>query len=252
MGNIDWRALLNLWSVLDYLTKYNAKAGQGSKHLAKLLEDVIEIIYKYEVEDGIHDLWRRTVMKFYNKILGDRDYSLLEVTHFVLKLPATLSSFPEVQGVSVSSWAALKAPHVIRKMGLKSRVTHLTKIELFSQRHELARPKSIHDSDLTNLSFYAFWRMFDVQKQRLVRRQREKIISITGCGWPSHANQNSPHHEEYARKTLYAYMPCLDLQGVEFIDACVQDNFSNSWKLALEMFVKDPSNIWCPPWIRRN
>jgi hypothetical protein len=24
LGNIDWRALLNLWSVLEYLTKYTA------------------------------------------------------------------------------------------------------------------------------------------------------------------------------------------------------------------------------------
>ena len=33
LGNIDWRPLLNLWSVMEYLTKYTAKAGKGSKHL---------------------------------------------------------------------------------------------------------------------------------------------------------------------------------------------------------------------------
>ena len=31
LGNIDWRALINLWSVLDYLTKYATKPGTGSK-----------------------------------------------------------------------------------------------------------------------------------------------------------------------------------------------------------------------------
>ena len=30
LGNIDWRPLLNLWAVLEYLTKYTAKAGKGS------------------------------------------------------------------------------------------------------------------------------------------------------------------------------------------------------------------------------
>ena len=30
LGNIDWRPLLNLWSVLEYLTKYTAKGGQAS------------------------------------------------------------------------------------------------------------------------------------------------------------------------------------------------------------------------------
>ena len=28
-GNLDWRGLLNLWSVREYLTKYTAKAGNG-------------------------------------------------------------------------------------------------------------------------------------------------------------------------------------------------------------------------------
>ena len=38
LGNIDWRALINLWSVLDYLTKYAGKGGKGAKHLGKLFE----------------------------------------------------------------------------------------------------------------------------------------------------------------------------------------------------------------------
>ena len=32
-GNIGWRALLNLWAVLEYLTKYANKAGKGSASL---------------------------------------------------------------------------------------------------------------------------------------------------------------------------------------------------------------------------
>ena len=76
MGNIDWRPLLNLWAVLEYLTKYNAKVGKGSKKLGSLFEDVLQKIYDFEEEDGLHDMWRRTVMKFYSHILGDRDYFL--------------------------------------------------------------------------------------------------------------------------------------------------------------------------------
>ena len=49
LGNVDWRPLINLWSVLEYLTKYSAKSGKGSQHLATLF-----------------DLWRRTISKFYN------------------------------------------------------------------------------------------------------------------------------------------------------------------------------------------
>ena len=64
LGNIDWRALINLWSVLDYLTKYAGKGGKGSKHLGKLFEDVLDKVFQFEIEDGIHDMWRRTIMKF--------------------------------------------------------------------------------------------------------------------------------------------------------------------------------------------
>ena len=64
LGNIDWRALLNLWSVLDYLTKYAGKPGQGSVHLGVLFDEVLKKLNQYEEEDGIHDLWRRTIMKF--------------------------------------------------------------------------------------------------------------------------------------------------------------------------------------------
>ena len=44
LGNVDWRPLLNIWSVLEYLTKYNAKAGGGSKNLTRVLCDVVDNI----------------------------------------------------------------------------------------------------------------------------------------------------------------------------------------------------------------
>ena len=56
LGNIDWRPLLNLWTVLEYLTKYTAKAGKGSKHLGKVFEDVLDKVFQFELEDGIHDM----------------------------------------------------------------------------------------------------------------------------------------------------------------------------------------------------
>ena len=60
-----WRPLINLWSVLEYLTKYTAKVGKATKHLGKLFGDVVATVCEYEQEDGVHDLWRRTIMKLY-------------------------------------------------------------------------------------------------------------------------------------------------------------------------------------------
>ena len=39
------------------------------------------------------------------------------------------------------------------------------------------------------------------------------MIALTGNGWPTQAKRSHKFHEEYAKKTLYAYMPCAGLQG---------------------------------------
>ena len=69
-GNIDCRALLNLWAVFEYLTKYAAKAGKGSASLGSMFRSAVELVEDFEQEDGLHDLWRKAIMKFYSKALG--------------------------------------------------------------------------------------------------------------------------------------------------------------------------------------
>ena len=66
--------MINLWSVLEYLTKYTAKASKPTKHVGALFEDVVHRVMSFEEEDGAHDLWRRAIMKFYNQMLANRDY----------------------------------------------------------------------------------------------------------------------------------------------------------------------------------
>ena len=107
-GNVDWRPLINLWSVLEYLSKYTAKAGKATQHIGKLFGEVASRVCEFENEDGIHDLWRRTIMKFYSKLIGNRDYTLFEVVHFGLRLPGVLHNFGPVETVSVSNWATVK------------------------------------------------------------------------------------------------------------------------------------------------
>ena len=151
LGNIDWRALINLWSVLDYLTKYAGKGGKGSKHLGKLFEDVVDKIFQFELEDGIHDMWRRTIMKFYSRILGDRDYSLFEVMHFGLRLPGVLSSFGDVHKASVSNWGTLKRREAIAKLKADEDVSNSSALQKFNRRSELQLPKQITSTDLENI-----------------------------------------------------------------------------------------------------
>ena len=163
LGNIDWRPLLNLWAVLDYLTKYNAKAGKGSKKLAQVFTEVLEQICEWDDDNGLHDLWRRMIFKCYSRVLGGRDYSLLETMHYGLRLPATISSFGNVKSVSVSHWSSLKRRRQIEGAEENARITNFTKLEAFDRRALLARSPLIADHELLDLSMYAFWRLFDVE-----------------------------------------------------------------------------------------
>ena len=164
-------------------------------------------------------------MKFYFKILGDRDYSLFEVMHFGLRLPHTLSSFGETVSANVSNWCTLKSGFHVRTSGRHERITNFSKLELFNFRENLQHSAAFSENDLRGISFYAFWRLFDVRNGRIFTRHREAIVSGTGTGWPTQANAKNPQHAQYAKQTLYAYMPCADLRGTDYIDDCVLTYF---------------------------
>ena len=99
--------------------------------MGTLFEDVLLAMHQHEEEDGVHDLWRRTIMKFYSKVIGDREYSVFETVHFGLRLPATLSSLPHTVSASVSDWATLKNASERGKLKAGDRVTNLSKKEIF-------------------------------------------------------------------------------------------------------------------------
>lgn len=131
-------------------------------------------------------------------------------------------------------------------------MTHNSKLQFFNKRCSFQRAVHLPLEHLHNISFYAFWRLFDVHSNRLSRRQREAIVSISGTGWPSQAQKIHPRHLYYAKHTLYAYMPCLGDRGTDYIDECVDEFYGGSWREALKAFVLDVDNVWCPKWIRRN
>ena len=191
-------------------------------------------------------------MKSYNQILGGRDYSLLETMHFGLRLPGTLSSFGNVDNISVSNWAPLKRGAALQFSKSTDRASHRSRIELFNERCNLNRSTKISEEELRGLSFYAFWRIFDVHKNTISKKKKERFIGLTGLGWPAHAKTTHPKHEEYARNTLIAYSPCPGNAGTEYIATMVQEHFDGDWRRALRAFVLDPTCKWCPTWVQRN
>ena len=84
--------------------------------------------------------------------------------------------------------------------------------------------------------------MFHVEKDRLVRRRSDKMLALNGAGWPHQASQSHAQHVDYAKRTLYAYMPRQGIYGTEYIDAAVSKYFHNDWAHALHKFVTDVSD----------
>ena len=128
LGNIDWRALLNLWAVLEYLTKYATKLGTGTSSLQKTFAHVVQIVEDFETEDGLRDLWRTAVMKFYSRAIGGRDFSLLETVHYGLRLPNTVSNFGPVRTLSLSGWPTVRTRRDLQLQAPTGRATYLNKI----------------------------------------------------------------------------------------------------------------------------
>ena len=93
--------------------------------------------------------------------------------------------------------------------------------------------------------------MSNSKMENIVQKRKEKMVAVTGAGWPSQAKRSHAQHEEYARKTLYSYMPCQGLAGTNYVEAAVREYYGTFGK-ALADFVQDRNNCWCPKWVRRN
>ena len=167
-------------------------------------------------------------MKFYNRILGDRDYTLFEVTRVGLRLPPVLSSFGDVFNASLSDWRALRPSAQIALAGPDESVESANKVDLFDARGSLRRPNTISEADLCNLSFYRFWRQYYYYSGSLHRRQKERFLSLSATGHPQWACREHPKHEFYARQTLRAYAPCPGLAGLGYLEGAVSKWYGDS------------------------
>ncbi len=96
MGNVDWRPCLNLWAVVQYISKYATKAPEGSRNMQEMLRAAAEEVCKYTREGEPVDYLRKALQKFYSKSIGGRDFSMFEAVHLGLDLPFVFPLTPVV------------------------------------------------------------------------------------------------------------------------------------------------------------
>ena len=150
MGNVDWRPCLNLWAVVEYITKYATKAPRGSRKMGEVLNDAVAEVCKYTPQEQEGSVGWRSLQKFYSRMLGERDYSLFEAVHIGLGLPLMYNAMPVVSLSTLGS-RALKTGKHLAECGPLDSVEWNSKVDEFDRRLQVVQKKS-HRAERGGLS----------------------------------------------------------------------------------------------------
>ena len=121
MGNVDWRPCLNLWAVVQYVTKYATKAPKGSRRLQEVLQDSVDEVCRYVPEGEGQDFLRRSIQKFFARTLGERDFHAYEALQLGLGLPLVVPLMPVVS-LNTSGARPLKSGKALKDAGSETPV----------------------------------------------------------------------------------------------------------------------------------
>jgi len=210
MGNIDWRPVLNLWAVVQYVTKYATKAPKGSRKLNEVLKDAVDEVCTYVPEGEGADFLRRSIQKFFARTLGERDFHAYEAMHLGLQLPLVIPLMPVVS-LNTSGARPLKAYSVLKEAPADTPVHYDSRVDKFNKRLQLVRKQiahgdgSIQEAEVRDVSLYEFWWKFAVYRGRVKRSTRPVCLMVTPCFSADCANVEHASHESYARAAVIAY-----------------------------------------------
>ena len=160
LGNVDWRPCLNLWAVVEYVTKYATKAPKGSRRLGEVLQSAVDEVCKYEQEGTGVDLLRQSLKKVFARTLGDRDFTLFEAVHLGLGLPQVFELLPTVS-LNTYGTKRLKPASVVAAQGEDEPVTEDSKVDWFDNRLALLRAQNrgkrqpdVSEAEIRDVSFF--------------------------------------------------------------------------------------------------
>ena len=223
MGNIDWRPVLNLCAVVQYVTKYATKAPKGSRRLQEVLKDAVDEVCEYVPEGEGQDFLRRAIQKFFARSLGDRDYHAYEGVQLGMQLPLVIPMMP-IFSLNTSGAKPLKSWFDTRGADKEDEPVHYdSRVDKFNKRLQLVqrqidvcKDRSITVEEIKNVSLYEFWWKYVVYKGRVRRSARPVCLMVTPCFSADCANVEHANHDGYARSMVIAYwrhMPTAERHG---------------------------------------
>jgi len=215
LGNVDWRPCLNLWAVVEYITKYATKAPKGSRRLGEVLKDAVEEVCKYTPEGEGGDLLRKSLQKVYARTLGGRDFHLFEAMQLGLRLPLVFP-FLDVVTMNVMGPRRVKNKAEVRReldRGVNPEEMEMewdSKVDNFDKRLRLLRrmqrgSRSIEEGEVRYASLFEFYWKFSVSNGRICRSFKPVCLMVTPSFGADCANVAHERHEDYARVCVLAY-----------------------------------------------
>ena len=211
LGNVDWRPCLNMWAVIEYVTKYATKAPKGSKRLGDVLKAAVDEVCKYGKEGAEVDLLRQSLQKVFARTLGDRDFTLFEAVHLGLGLPQVFELLPTVS-LNTYGTKLLKPQHVVAAQGEDEPITYDSKVDKFNKRLAILRAQNrgvrnpgITEAEIRDVSLFEFYWKFYVHRNRIHRSLRPTALMVTPSISADCANATHARHEMYARTCVVAF-----------------------------------------------
>ena len=238
LGNVDWRPMLNLWAVVEYVSKYATKSPKGSKPVGELLREVVREVCWYAPDGEAGDLFRASLQKFYARTVGGRDYGIFEAMHLGLGLPQVMSLL-DVLSLNTGGARAVKPRTKLVALGDDESMVYDSKVDRFDKRGELflrkvggrkARnqppvgPYNETFKAVQHVSLFEFYDKYSVSNGRLCKRTQRVALMVTPAWSADCANVAHPRHEDYAKTSVVAYwrqMPTARRHAL--IQQCVDD-----------------------------
>ena len=212
LGNVDWRPCLNLWAVVEYVTKYATKAASGSRRIGEVLREAVAEVCKFSTENQGVDLLRKALQKFYSRTLGDRDFGVFEAVHLGLGLPLVLPLLPVVS-LNTFGTRAVKPAAVVREQGQDEPLTYDSRLDKFDKRLALFRgcrnrgagTSLLTELDFRDLSLYEFCYKYYVMGKRMGVSGTPVCLMVTPSFPANCADVTHVRHKDYARMCVVAF-----------------------------------------------
>ena len=218
---------MNLYAVVQYVTKYATKAPKGSRKLNDVLKDAVDEVCKYVPEGEGSDLLRRSIQRFFARTMGERDFHAYEAVQLGLQLPLVIPLMPVVS-LNTSGARSLKSHRDLKEAGPDEPVHWDSRVDRFDKRRRLVQKQFARESDalreqwqykVRDTSLYEFWWKFSCYKGKLKEGGSPVCLMVTPAYSADCANVEHAAHEGYARTCVVAYwrhMPTAERHDIKF------------------------------------